>query len=81
VPELLQCDLRREREAHPLYREAIAWCESVQDYVTREILVHIQKSEEAHIDWIETQLELIQKVGLPNYLQSQMAPGSHSEAS
>lgn len=72
VTELLQCDLRREREAHPLYKEAIAYCEQVQDYVTRELLVEIQESEEQHIDWIETQLDLITKVGLQNYLQSQL---------
>ena len=72
VPELLKCDLRREQEAHPLYKEAIAYCEKVQDYVTRELLVHIQESEEEHIDWIETQLGLLDKVGLQNYQQSQM---------
>jgi bacterioferritin len=74
VPELLKCDLRREQEAHPLYKEAIAYCEKVQDYVTRELLVHIQESEEEHIDWIETQLGLLDKVGLQNYQQSQMKP-------
>ncbi len=74
VTEVLQCDLRREREAHPTYKEAIAWCEQVQDYVTRELLVEIQESEEEHIDWIETQLGLIEKVGLQNYQQSQMKP-------
>ena len=78
VPEILQCDLRREREAHPLYKEAIAWCEQVQDYVTRELLVDIQEEEEEHIDWIETQLELIEKLGLQNYLQSQTEPGGSS---
>lgn len=72
VPEMLECDLRLEREAHPLYREAIAYCESVQDYVSRELLVGIQKSEEEHIDWLETQLELIDRVGLQNYQQSGM---------
>jgi bacterioferritin len=70
VHEVLQCDLRRELEAHPLYKEAIAYCESVQDFVTRELLVHIQKSEEEHIDFIEEQLGLIEKMGLPNYVQS-----------
>jgi bacterioferritin len=75
VAELLQCDMRRELEAHPLYKEAIAYCESVRDYVTRELLVEIQESEEEHIDWIETQIELLEKVGLQNYLQSQMKPG------
>lgn len=74
VAELLACDLKREQEAHPLYKEAIAYCESVKDYVTRELLVHIQESEEEHIDWIETQIGLIEKVGLQNYQQSQMAP-------
>ena len=76
VTEVLQCDLRREREAHPLYKEAIAWCEQVQDYVTRELLVHIQKSEEEHIDFLETQIDLIGKVGLENYLQAQMGEPS-----
>jgi bacterioferritin len=57
-------------EAHPLYKEAIAYCESVQDYVTRELLVHIQKSEEQHIDFLEEQLGLMDKMGLQNYVQS-----------
>ena len=70
VREVLECDLRREMAAHPLYQAAIAHCESVKDYVTREILVHIQKSEEEHIDFIEEQLGLIDKMGLPNYVQS-----------
>ena len=70
VREVLECDLRREMEAHPMYKEAIAYCESVQDYVTREILVHIQKSEEEHIDFLEEQLGLIDKMGLQNYVQS-----------
>jgi bacterioferritin len=70
VREVLQCDLRREMEAHPMYKEAVAYCETVQDFVTRELLVHIQKSEEEHIDFIEEQLGLIEKMGLPNYVQS-----------
>ena len=70
VKEILQCDLRREMEAHPLYTAAITHCESVKDFVSREILVHIQKSEEEHIDFIEAQLGLIDKMGLPNYVQS-----------
>ena len=70
VREVLECDLRREMAAHPLYQAAIAHCESVKDFVTREILVHIQKSEEEHIDFIEEQLGLIDKMGLPNYVQS-----------
>jgi bacterioferritin len=70
VREILECDLKREMEAHPMYTAAIAHCESVNDYVTRDLLVHIQKSEEEHIDFIEEQLGLIDKMGLQNYLQS-----------
>lgn len=72
VEECLRCDLTLEMEAHPLYKSAIEYCESVGDYVSREVFVRIQESEEEHIDWLETQLELIGKVGTQNYLQSQM---------
>ncbi len=70
VKEVLQCDLQREMAAHPLYTAAISHCESVKDFVTRELLVHIQKSEEEHIDFIEEQLGLIDRMGLLNYVQS-----------
>jgi len=73
VPEMLRADLRAEQAARPLYQEAIAWCESCRDYVSRELLEDILESEEEHIDWLETQLGLIEKVGLENYLQSQMS--------
>jgi bacterioferritin len=79
VQEILQCDLRREMEAHPMYTAAISHCESVKDFVTRDLLVHIQKSEEEHIDFIEEQLGLIEKMGLPNYVQS--AAGELEESS
>jgi len=69
VRECLQADLAVEMDAHPMYKEAIAYCESVGDYVSREILVRIQESEEEHIDWLETQLALLDKVGEQNYLQ------------
>ena len=69
---MLKCDLELERSAHPLYREAIAYCESCQDFVSRELLVDILESEEEHIDWLETQLDLIDRIGLENYQQSQM---------
>jgi bacterioferritin len=73
VPEALDCDLKLEHAAHPDLKAAIAYCESVGDYVSREILEHILESEEEHIDWLETQLDLIRDIGLPNYLQSQMS--------
>ena len=71
--EMLQCDLRLEQEALPLLREAIAWSEQVQDYVSRDLFQDILESEEEHVDWLETQLGLIDRVGLENYLQKQMA--------
>jgi bacterioferritin len=70
VEEILECDLKLEMAAHPMYRAAIAHCESVGDFVSRELFVQIQKSEEEHIDFIEEQLGLIKKMGLPNYVQS-----------
>ena len=70
--EALEADLRLEQEGVPLLREAIAHCEEVKDYVSRELLEEILDSEEEHIDWLETQLALIEKVGLENYLQSKM---------
>ena len=70
--EMLRCDLELEQEAVPLLREAIQHCEKVKDYVSRELFEDILASEEEHIDWLETQLELIDKVGLKNYQQSKM---------
>ena len=76
VVEILECDLSLERQAHPDLKAAIAECEQQGDYVSRELFEEILASEEEHIDWLETQLELIQRVGLENYCQSQMAGGS-----
>jgi len=74
--EALECDLKQERIARPVLQQAIAHCESVKDYVSRELLDDILRSEEEHIDWLETQLGLIEKVGLQNWLQSAAgAPG------
>lgn len=70
--ECIKCDLTLERTAREACRDAIAYCESSGDYVTREILEGIQVETEEHIDWLETQLDLIERVGLQNYLQSQM---------
>lgn len=72
VPEMLRCDLELERDAMPVLRECVAHAESVGDYVSRELFEDILTSEEEHVDWLETQLELIDKTGVQNYLQSQM---------
>jgi bacterioferritin len=72
VRELLECDLRLENEALPLLREAIAHCESCGDYISRELLEDILESEEDHVDWLETHLALLDKVGEPNFLQTMM---------
>lgn len=72
VQEMLECDLKIEMTALPTLKEAIRYCETTEDFISRELLERILASEEEHIDWIETQLALIQKVGLQNYLQSQM---------
>jgi len=73
VQEMLECDLRLEREALPPLKEAIAHCETIGDYVSRELFADILESEEEHVDWLETQLELIARVGLQNYQQSKMS--------
>jgi len=75
MAEALKCDLKLELAAHPVLRTAISDCEACGDYVSRDLFRHILASEEEHIDWLETQLELIDKVGLPNYQQSQMGDG------
>jgi bacterioferritin len=72
VREMLECDLRLEHEAIPLLREAIAHCEGCADYVTRELLEDILESEEEHVDWLDTHLALLDKIGEPNFLQSLM---------
>ena len=71
APEALKCDLKLERLAHPVLRDAIAYCEEAGDYVSRQILEGILESEEQHIDWLEIQLDLIGKTGVQNWLQSQ----------
>jgi bacterioferritin len=68
--EALKCDLDLERAARPVLQEAIAHCEAVKDYITREIFERILESEEEHIDWLETQLGLIDGLGMQNWLQS-----------
>jgi bacterioferritin len=72
VKEMLGSDLELEMNSTPLVREAIAYCESCRDYVSRELLEAILTGEEEHIDWLEAQLTLIDTIGLQNYLQSKM---------
>jgi bacterioferritin len=71
VPEILDCDLRSERGAQAAVKDGIAHCESARDYVSREILEDILKDTEEHIDYLETQLDVLAKIGLQNFLQSQ----------
>ena len=71
VSEILSCDLNLEMDAIPDLKEAIAYCEKNNDYVSRDLFDDILESEEEHIDWLETQLELIEKMGIENYIQSQ----------
>jgi bacterioferritin len=76
VKEALECDLKLEMGALPLLKEAIAYCESIGDYVSRELFEDILENEEEHVDWIETQLDLVAKIGIQNYMQSQMEGGA-----
>ena len=71
VEEMLQCDLKLEIAGREDYVEAIEYCESVKDYATRELLRDILASEEEHIDFLETQLEMISQMGIQNYIQLQ----------
>ena len=75
VKEILECDLKLEEMAIPDLRKAIADCEEASDYVSRMLFSEILESEEEHVDWIETNLALIDKVGIQNFIQSQM--GDH----
>ena len=70
--EVLECDLALEYDALPALREAIAHCEVVNDYVSRKLFADILESEEEHIDWIETQLSVIDRIGEPNYLLTKL---------
>ncbi len=70
--ELLECDLALENEGAPLLREAIAYCEKAGDFVSRELFAGILESEEEHIDWLETQLSVIDRIGEPNYLLTKL---------
>ncbi|HWD58122.1 MAG TPA: bacterioferritin [Stellaceae bacterium] len=74
VQELLECDLKLELAAMPRLREAVAYCETVKDYISRELFESILESEEDHVDFLETQLGMIPKIGIENYIQLQSEP-------
>jgi bacterioferritin len=76
VKEILECDLRLEKDALPALRDGIALCEREADYISRELLEDILESEEDHIDWIESQFELIKRMGIENYVQLQSSAAS-----
>lgn len=73
VKEVLECDLKLELAAMPALRDGVALCEAKSDYVTRELLEDILESEEEHVDWIETQFALIERMGIKNYIELQSA--------
>jgi bacterioferritin len=76
VTELLECDLKLEMMAMPPLRDAIADCEKVRDYISRELLEDILESEEEHVDFLETQFDLIKRIGIENYIQLQSGSAS-----
>jgi bacterioferritin len=78
VEEVLRADLALEMEALTQLRESVAYCETVRDYVSRELFVHILDNEEEHVDFIERQLDMIKAMGLPNYVQLQSKPADES---
>ena len=79
VEEILRADLELEREAHVQLKEAIAYCETVRDYVSRELFVDILANEEEHVDYLERQFVMIEQMGLPNYIQLQSTPAGGGE--
>lgn len=79
VEEILKADLAVEMEAIPLLKDAIAHCESVRDYTSREIFERILESEEEHVDFLETQFDMIERMGLQNYVQLNSKPAGEGE--
>ena len=74
VEEILKADLEAEHEAVEMYKNGVAYCESVRDYVSRDLFAEVLRDEEGHVDKIETQFELIRQMGLHNYIQLQSEP-------
>lgn len=72
VKEMIECDLNLEMDALPELKDAIAYCEEIRDYVSRDLFDAILSSEEEHVDWLETQLALIEQMGIENYAQAKM---------
>jgi bacterioferritin len=79
VEEILKADLALEMEAIPLLRDAVQHCENVRDYVSREVFERILESEEEHVDFLETQFEKIERMGLENYVQLQSKPAEEGD--
>ncbi|MXO89419.1 bacterioferritin [Pontixanthobacter aquaemixtae] len=79
VEEILKADLAMEEEAIPLLRDAIEYCESVRDYVSRDLFASILDSEEEHVDFLETQFDMIERMGLENYVQLQSQAAGEGE--
>lgn len=73
VKEMLTCDLKLEHKAHIDLKNAVEYCESIGDYVSRDLFQSIMESEEEHIDWLETQLGLVERVGVENYQQQMIS--------
>jgi bacterioferritin len=78
VEEILKADLALEMEASPLLREGVQHCEAVRDFVSREVFARILENEEEHVDFLETQFEMIERMGLKNYIQLQSEPAGES---
>ncbi|CDO38283.1 MULTISPECIES: bacterioferritin [Novosphingobium] len=78
VEEILKADLALEHDAIPLLKEAIAHCEAVRDYVSREVFERILESEEEHVDWLEKQFDMIERMGIQNYCQLQSEAAGES---
>jgi bacterioferritin len=74
VSEVIACDLKLEQRSHPDLKDAIAYCETIRDYVSRELFVSILENEEEHIDWLQTQFRLIEQMGIQNFVQLQTKP-------
>jgi bacterioferritin len=80
VLEVIECDLSLEMRAMPDLKLAISHCEDVKDFISRELFTHILESEEEHIDWLSTQLRLIEQMGIQNFVQLQTKPNATSSS-